>query len=337
MRNSDQEIRTAYAECRKLARRHYENFPVASRLVPPDKRDALAAIYAFARGADDFADEPKAVGAIQVRCRDSGGVHRTPAIGESPLQALADWRARLEACCAGNPRPNDTVFIALADAVRCFGLSKMHLVNLLEAFESDVRSNRHPNFESLLAYCSCSANPVGRLVLELFGHRDRRLFELSDHICTALQLTNFWQDVGVDLARDRVYLPMEDLARFDVSLDDLRTGQLDGRFRSLMAFEVARTRNFFDLGRGLPEEVVPELRRQLRLTWLGGWTILERMEAANFDVFNHRPQLTRMDFARLYWRARRPLGAASGPPTMQAGREQVEPAGASRTGPTRTR
>src|SRR5437773_2428963 len=306
MRNSDQEIRTAYAECRKLARRHYENFPVASRLVPRAKRDALAAIYAFARGADDFADEPN-VAARLAHLAEWGSKLRTCVAGEPA--AAGEPGAAFPPVAANPPDEAGPVFLALGDTIRRFALSEEHFKNLLRAFESDVRQSRHPNFDSLVAYSSCSANPVGRLVLELFGHHDTRLFKLSDSICTALQLTNFWQDVRVDLARDRVYLPMEDLARFDVSLDDLRTGQLDGRFRSLMAFEVARTRNFFDLGRGLPEEVVPELRRQLRLTWLGGWTILERMEAANFDVFNHRPQLTRMDFARLYWRARRPLGA----------------------------
>jgi hydroxysqualene synthase len=319
MKNPDMNIRAAYAECRKLARRHYENFPVASRLVPSDKRDALAAIYAFARGADDLADQPK----VSAR-----------------LERLAEWRANLRACVLGEPGSAypgvarslagevGPVFLALGDTVRRFALSEEHFENLLRAFESDVRQNRHPNFDSLLAYSSGSANPVGRLVLELFGHRDARLFELSDSICTALQLTNFWQDVGVDLARDRVYVPMEDLARFGVSLDALRDGRLDEGWRRLMAIEVRRTRELFERGRGLPEKVVPELRRQLRLTWLGGTTILERIEAADFDVFNRRPKLTRLDFARLYWRARRPLE-----PLPSA--EHVEPKEPSRAQETR--
>ena len=298
MEKTDSKIRAAYAECRKLARRHYENFPVASRLVPRAKRDALAAVYAFARGADDFADEPNV---------------------SSRLARLAEWRANLRACVAGEPGPAfptvagnppdkaGPVFLALGDTVRRFALSEEHFENLLRAFESDLGQSRHPNFDSLVAYSSYSANPVGRLVLELFGHRDTRLFELSDSICTALQLTNFWQDVRVDLERDRVYLPMEDLVRFGVSLDELREGRLDGRWRRLMALEVRRTRELFERGRSLPEEVVPQLRRQLRLTWLGGTAILGRIEAADFDVFNHRPKLTWLDFARLYWRARRAL------------------------------
>jgi squalene synthase HpnC len=320
----DQSVSAAYAECRRLARRHYENFPVASYLVPRAKRNALAAVYAFARCADDFADEP--------------GVERR-------LEALADWRQRLRECYRGDSlgvsvlpgRPSgsrakgpdgpgglqsfsrDSVFIALGDAVREFGLSQTHFENLLRAFELDVRVNRHQDFESLLAYCTCSANPVGRLVLELFGHREEDLFALSDSICTALQLANFWQDVAVDLDRDRIYLPMEDLARSNIALAEVEAMKLSGsgnspggvgslaaddRWRRLMAFEVQRTRELFERGRPLPERVTPELRHQLRLTWLGGMTILEKIEAARYDVFLNRPKLTRTDVLRLYLRAR---------------------------------
>lgn len=309
MNSPDEKLCAAYAACRQLARRHYENFPVASRLVPRDQRDALAAIYAFARGADDFADEP-------------GGYAR--------LERLAEWRAKLVQCYAGERDSENAVFAALADTIRRFHLSEVHFDNLIRAFESDVRNNRHENFDSLLAYSACSANPVGQLVLELFGHRDPDLFELSDCICTALQLANFWQDVGVDLERDRVYLPTEDLARFGVTLDDLRDRRLDARWHALMAVEVGRTRELFERGRSLAEKVGRGLRRQLRLTWLGGTTILERIEAAGYDVFNRRPKLTRMDIARLYWRARRPLDKL----TDHEG--TAEPAGRSRVAPSRS-
>ena len=153
---TDERIRAAYAACRRLARRHYENFPVASYLVPRDQRDALAAIYAFARYADDLADEP--------------GV-------EGRLEKLAAWRGMLRECFAG--KPHHPIFLALHDAVRRFALSSENFESLLRAFESDVRVNRHRDFSSLLAYCACSANPVGRLVLELFGHREPELFALS--------------------------------------------------------------------------------------------------------------------------------------------------------------
>jgi phytoene synthase len=287
MAASQTDLRAAYAGCRRLARRHYENFPTASHLVPRDKRDALAVIYAFARYADDVADEP--------------GV-------EGRLEKLAEWRAKLADCYAG--KVDHPVFLALHDTVERFGLSRENFENLLRAFESDVLVNRHPSFASLLAYCTCSANPVGRLVLELFGHRDPQVLELSDSICTALQLTNFWQDVAVDFARDRVYLPQEDMARFNYTLDDLRAQRTDARWRDLLAYEIARTRELFERGRALPEKVRPELRRQLRLTWLGGMAILTRIEAVSYDIFRRRPSLGKWDFLRLYWLARRaPLGA----------------------------
>jgi len=285
---SETELRAAYAECRRLASRHYENFPTASYLVPRDKREALAAVYAFARYADDVADEP--------------GV-------ENRLEKLADWRAKLVACYAG--KIDHPVFLALRDSAERFHLSRENFENLLSAFESDVRVTRHPNVASLLAYCTCSANPVGRLVLELFGYHDPRLFELSDNICTALQLTNFWQDAAIDFSRDRVYLPQEDMARFHYTLDDLRAGCSDARWRELLAFEIARTRELFERGRGLPEEVQPKLRTQLRLTWLGGTEILSKIEAVSYDIFRRRAALSKWDFLRLYWRARRaPLGAS---------------------------
>jgi len=289
MHYSDQRIRAAYAECRRLAAGHYENFPVASRLVPRDKRDALAAIYAFARYADDLGDEP--------------GV-------EGRLEKLAAWRELLRECYSG--KVSHPVFLALGDSLERFHLSFDNFGNLLRAFESDVRVNRHRDFSSLLAYCACSANPVGRLVLELFGHRQPDLLALSDCICTALQLANFWQDVAVDLGRDRIYLPLEDLQRFNYTLDDLRAGRVDERWRELLKFEIARTRRWFEQGQPLPDRVAPELRLQLRLTWLGGMTVLRKIELVGYDVFRRRPSLSKLDFVRLYFRARHALPVGMG-------------------------
>jgi phytoene synthase len=282
MRNADERIRAAYAECRRRARRHYENFPVASRLVPREKRDALAAIYAFARCADDLADEP--------------GV-------EGRLEKLAAWREQLRECFSG--KAEHPVFLALRDSLGRCHFSFENFENLLRAFESDVLMNRHRDFSSLLAYCACSANPVGRLMLELFGHREPELFALSDCICTALQLTNFWQDVAVDLQCDRIYLPLEDLQRFSYTLDDLRAARVDERWRELLKLEIARTRRLFEQGSALPESVAPELRLQLRLTWLCGMTILRKIESVGYDVFRRRPFLSKLDFVRLYFHARR--------------------------------
>jgi hydroxysqualene synthase len=287
---SETDLRAAYAECRRLARRHYENFPTASYLVPRDRRDALAAIYAFARYADDVADEP--------------GV-------EGRVEKLAAWRTQLADCYAG--KVDHPVFVALHDSAQRFGLSHQHFENLLCAFEFDVGEKRHPDFASLLAYCTHSANPVGRLVLELFGHHDRRLFELSDNICTALQLTNFWQDVAVDFARDRLYLPQEDMARFGYTLDDLRLQCADARWRELLTLEISRTRDLFKRGRALPEQVRPELRVQLRLTCLSGMAILAKIEAVSYDIFRRRPSLRKWDFLRLYLRARFGAGVEAAP------------------------
>ena len=256
-------IRAAYAACRRLARRHYENFPTASYLVPRDKRDALAAVYAFARCADDLADEP--------------GI-------EGRLEQLAEWRQKLVECYVG--KAEQPVFIALRDTIERFRLSQENFENLLRAFESDVRANRHANFLSLLAYCSCSANPVGRLVLELFDHREPELFILSDHICTALQLTNFWQDVAVDLERDRIYLPLEDLARFDCPVDRLRAGIVSPPVRALLAFECQRARAFYRSAEAL---LASTNRRRLVAARIMGaiyFAILERIERRGYDVFS---------------------------------------------------
>lgn len=296
MKSSTSDLEAAYAACRRLVRRHYENFPVASLLVPREKRDALSAIYAFARSADDFADEP--------------GV-------EGRLEKLADWRRRLYACVEGEA--DQPTFLALGDSIRKHRLSVSNLDNLIRAFEMDVVKNRHQNFESLLQYSSCSANPVGRLMLELFDHREPELFALSDNICTALQLTNFWQDVRIDLERDRVYLPLDDLEQFDLSVDILKRWKLEksvqsgpemeDRWRGLMGLEAQRTWELFNNGKPLPERVLPQLRRQLRLTWLTGTSILSRIEAVGFDVFGRRPKLKALDFVRLYFKARRPIAS----------------------------
>jgi hydroxysqualene synthase len=295
MQTMQARVRDAYAQCHTISRRHYENFPTASRLVTRDKRDALAAIYAFARAADDFADEP-GQGSAATR-----------------LEAIARWRERLnESYSKPLEAITHPVFLALGDAVRRYKLTLTHLDNLLRAFEQDVCTNRHRDFSSLLAYCVCSANPVGRLVLELFGYRDPALFALSDFTCTALQLANFWQDISIDLARDRVYLPLDDLARFNLTLAELDTFRLSGqpvadaRWRRLMTLEVERTIEIFERGRILPEKVGRDLRRQLRITWLGGMSILESIQAVRYDVFRRRPSLSALTFAKLFlksWRA----------------------------------
>ncbi|HEV2498488.1 MAG TPA: squalene synthase HpnC [Terriglobia bacterium] len=292
----DERIKSAYAECRAISRRHYENFPTASRLVRRDKRDALAAIYAFARAADDYADEPG------------------QGTSEERLHSIGAWRDRLNECYS---KPlaeiEHPIFLALGDSIHRYNLSFDNLNNLLRAFEHDAVTNHHQDFNSLLSYCKCSANPVGRLTLELFNYRNAEMFALSDFICTALQLTNFWQDVAIDLARDRVYLPLDDLTAFGLDLETVREFSAskgpvtDDRWRRLLEFQVERTAGLFEQGRLLPEKVGSNLRSQLRLTWLGGVTILRKIKAVRYDVFHFRPSLRKWDFAGLYLRSRRRL------------------------------
>ncbi|HUY14516.1 MAG TPA: squalene synthase HpnC [Terriglobia bacterium] len=304
MSRSNSQVHAAYAECAVAAGKHYENFPVASFFLSKARRNALAAIYAFARAADDFADEP-------------GPRFQSP---ESRLEALADWRRRLEACYGGESYGHP-VFIALGDAVRKFGLTRDYLERLIHAFEMDVRTHRHRDFASLLHYCNYSANPVGRLMLELHAYRASEMMELSDAFCTALQLANFWQDAGLDLDRDRIYLPLDDLEKIGLTVQDLsaiREGQDQQkieRFQRLMALEIARTADLFERARTLPEQVTMGLRFQLRMTWWGGVTILTKIQRMKFMTLSARPSIGKWDVVTILLKS---LGASSAcPVTLQ--------------------
>ncbi len=281
--NSDL-IETAYAYCRRLAEEHYENFPVGSVLVPKRLRKHVYSIYAFARTADDFADE----GYDGTRTSLSA----TPTESER-LAALDDWRQKLESCYEG--RADHPIFIALAETVRELDLPIKLFTDLLSAFKQDVVKRRYANFDEALDYCTRSANPVGRLILLLFGYRDEKLMELSDHICTALQLANFWQDVSVDIRKDRIYLPQDEMAGFGVTVEDIRENRFSERFASLLKFQVDRTRELFNQGRPLPEMVSGRLKYELRLTWFGGTRILKLIEELGYDTLNHRPVISSFD------------------------------------------
>jgi phytoene synthase len=270
----------AFAHCEARVRAHYENFPVGL-FVPRPKRRYVHALYAFARTADDFADEPR-----------YEGMRR---------EKLAEWEARLHAAYRGEAE--DPIFLALGETVRRLSIPKELLLDLLSAFRQDTEKSRYENWEELLDYCRRSADPVGRLVLLVFEYRDPELRPLSDAICTGLQLANHWQDVAVDLRRDRVYVPRELLARFGVGEWDLNAGRVDERFRGLMGELVARTRALFERGRPLCDRVGADLRFEMRLTWLGGSRILDRIEAAAYDVFRRRPRHGLLDKLGLAWRA----------------------------------
>jgi hydroxysqualene synthase len=276
----------AFAYCGRMAREHYENFPVGSLLVPRARRKHVYSIYAFARIADDFADE---------------GYDDATLTEESRLRSLDEWEAQLGACYRGEA--NHPVFVALAATVKELQLSEQLFLDLLSAFKQDVVKRRYADFAEVLDYCRRSANPVGRLILRLFDYRDAHLDELSDAICTALQLANFWQDVAVDIQKDRVYLPQDGMRQYGVNLDDLKASQGSAAYCRLLQFQVERTRELFQRGKVLPNLVSGRLALELRLTWHGGMRILELIERQAYDTLRGRPKLTGFDKVVLLSRA----------------------------------
>lgn len=273
--------------CESLAREHYENFPVASRLLPRAMRPHVAAVYAFARIADDLADE----GSVPV---------------DERLAALDDWERRLLAVTSGQRDPggpHPRVFDALRDTVRERELPVSLLTDLLSAFRQDVTVVRYATWTSLLDYCRRSANPIGRLVLRIAGHRDGALDAASDAVCTALQLTNFWQDLEIDWRKGRVYVPADVSSRFGANEEDLAARRLTGEWRSTLEECARRTRELFDAGRIVCDGVHGRLMWELRATWLGGTRILDKLERVRYDVFAARPVLGAGDAVPIGWRA----------------------------------
>jgi squalene synthase HpnC len=274
---------------------HYENFPVASWLIPARARAPIEAIYAFARAADDIADE-----------------------GDLPdsqrLEGLESYVRALDAIEAG-ATPEEPPFARIAAAIREFGLPVQLLRDLIDAFKQDVVKKRYATFSDLLDYSRRSANPVGRLVLHVFDKtEDRPLVQpagtsglspvlMSDRICSALQFINFWQDVAVDWGKGRVYIPQEDLERFGVAERQIGEQRADDKWRALMAFECARAKAMLlegaPLGRALPGRFGVEIRA----TVLGGIAIADKIDEKAGDVFRNRPVLRPLDWLKILVRA----------------------------------
>jgi squalene synthase HpnC len=282
------DLGAAYASCARDCRSHYENFPVASLLLPKSMRPHVAAVYAFARAADDFADEgDRAVG--------------------DRLRLLDRWRRRLLEAVAGNtstvqepPQPGEPphtqqIFLALGVTIRRLQLPPDLFEDLLDAFRQDVTVTRYDTWAMLLDYCRRSANPVGRLVLRIGGHAARDLDGWADAICTALQLTNFWQDVRSDYARGRIYLPLDEMRAHGADEAALAAGRITPGWRDAIAAAVGRTRALFGDGQPLCDRVGGRLGYEIRVTWLGGMRILDRLEASHYDVFGHRPTIGAAD------------------------------------------
>ena len=296
-------LRAAYAECERLARAHYENFPVASWLLPAGMRPHVAALYAFARTADDFADEG-------------------PRSQAERLRLLDDWQNRLHACvteCA----PDDRVFLALGATIRACDLPVSLFDDLLSAFRQDITTHRYDTWDSLLDYCRRSANPVGRLVLRVAGYADARLDRSSDALCTALQLTNFWQDLDRDWQAGRLYVPLEEAAAEGARMCDLDDRRLTEPWRRTLRRVGARTRVSFEAGREVCNGVRGRLRHELRLTWLGGTRILDRLDRGDYNVFDLRPTLGIADvpmlvLRALWWNVRGERRGSPGGPASEA-------------------
>jgi squalene synthase HpnC len=257
--------------CRRLARRHYENFSVASWFLPARLRQHFFNVYAYCRISDDLGDE---VG--------------DPA---ASLRLLDQWEMELHACYAGSPR--HPVFVALAETVRKFDIPKQPFADLLIAFRQDQTITRFPVFQNVLDYCRYSANPVGHLVLYLCGYRDIERQALSDFTCTALQLANFWQDISDDHGKGRIYLPLEDLKRYGVREEDIAAQRNTPAFREMMRFEVERTRQWFAQGWPLIKKVDKELAVDLELFSRGGQEILNAIERQGYSVLGRRPSISK--------------------------------------------
>ncbi len=261
---------------------HYENFPVASLLMPARLRPAVAAIYVFARTADDFADE-----------------------GTDPpelrLAQLAAYRAELDRI-AHQETTDHPVFLRLRPHIEQYRLPLPLFYDLLDAFAQDVSKDRYADFPELMDYCRRSANPVGRLLLHLFDAATPDNLRRSDAICSALQLINHWQDVGIDLAKGengRIYLPQDDMTRFAVTEPALQCRRASAEFRALLAFQVDRARALMLSGASLGRDLPGRIGLEIRTIVAGGLRILAKIEAVDYDVFARRPVLGALDWPRI--------------------------------------
>ena len=257
--------------CRRLARSHYENFSVASWFLPQNLRQHFFNVYAYCRISDDLGDE----------------------VGDAnaSLELLDQWERELDACYEASPR--HPVFVALAETVRSLDIPKGPFSDLLKAFRQDQRVTRYETFDDLLGYCRYSANPVGHLVLYICGYRDAERQQLSDFTCTALQLANFWQDVSVDWAKGRLYLPLEDLRKCGVSEADIASQKNTFAFCQMMRFQVDRARDWFQQGLPLAGRVDKELAIDIELFSRGGLEVLNAIEREKFAVLGCRPAISK--------------------------------------------
>jgi len=273
----------AYRYCQDVATEHYENFPVASRLLPRRFRQPITVIYAFARTADDFADEGNYSQAER-------------------LKLLDDYETWLQRLIAGAPG-SDPVFIALADVIKCYALPIGLFEDLLSAFSQDVTKQRYENFDEVMDYCQRSANPVGRLLLYLYNEANAENLSLSDQICTALQLINFLQDLLQDFdEHNRIYLPQDEMRKHHISEADLQKRNSNTAMQNLVQLQVQRARAFLLAGAPLGNKLPGRIGLELRMIIQGGIRILQKLDNHGGNVFQ-RPRLKKSDYLGMFWNA----------------------------------
>lgn len=286
---NEHKIQESYEFCKNLAVSHYENFPVGSFLIPKDKRKYVYSIYAFARTADDIADSNES---------SYDKFHKLGLLKEDLHKAVKN---EFEDIDAGNKK----FLIALSHTIETLKIPVDEFNDLLAAFMQDAIKSRYEKWDELIEYSKFSANPIGHLILILFGYdikKDAKLFEYSDKICTALQLTNFWQDVSVDLKIDRVYIPEEVMNQYEYDYDALILGREDKRFHNMMKDLVNRTQCLFLEGKDLVNNVSGRLKLEMKLTYAGGNEILNKIEDINYNVLTERVKLSKTDFIKLFFK-----------------------------------
>ena len=279
MKDKDSQISTTYNSALDFARKHYENFPVVSLLIPKELRKHIAIIYLFARTADDIADE----GNLSENER---------------LQQLNDYENSLHNLLIGNFKSHFEE--ALHHTIIQKNLTPQMFYDLLKAFKQDVTKKRYENYDELLFYCKHSANPIGRLILELFNIRSEEAFNYSDKICTALQLTNFYQDIEIDYQKGRIYFPQDELQRFEVTENMFAMKENNVNLKKLLRHNIERTQKMFDEGKNLLKFLNGRLKFEIKWTILGGGKILQKIKEKDYNIFNARPKLTKRDFGALF-------------------------------------
>jgi len=279
MRQNDEHIlENEYNKSLGIAKNHYENFPVVSMFLPKKLRKHVATIYRFARTADDFADE----GDISASDR---------------LKLLADYEEKFSKCM--NNEFSDLFFETLKNTIDTFNLSSENFTKLLSAFRQDVSNSRFENFDEIINYCSRSADPVGRIMLELSDNRNSDAIYYSDKICSALQLTNFYQDITIDIKKNRIYIPLEELISFGLSENDFKMNSNQAKIQELIKFQVERAFEMFAEGRQILPMLKGLFRLQISAIISGGETILNSIRNIDYESFRSRPKLTKVDYIRI--------------------------------------